>query len=53
MLIDFQNLFNVIFSMNFATKSMSYFSSYLKDVTPVPCKILKTKTGELLLHVTQ
>jgi len=39
--------------MKFATKFMSYFLPHIKGITSLPCKIQKTKIGEILLHVTQ
>jgi len=51
----FNFFFTVVFSMKFETKSMSRFSSYLKDIRPTTLhyKTQKTKIGEILLHVTQ
>jgi len=44
MLTDIQFILTVVFSMKFATKSMSYISPYFKGVTPtpLPCKTQKT-----------
>jgi len=53
MLTDFQNFSTVVFSMKFATKSMSYILLHFKCVPPLPCKTRKTETGKILLHVTQ
>jgi len=51
MLTDFQNFVTVVFSITFATKSMSYISPHFKYVTPLPCKTQKTETGKILLHL--
>jgi len=53
MLTNFQSFLTVLFSLKFATKSVSYISPNYKGVTPLPCKTQKTETDKILLHVTQ
>jgi len=53
MLIDFQKFLTVVFSVKFATKSISYILPHFNGVTPLPYKPQKTETGKILLRVTQ
>ena len=50
---QFSKFFAVVFSVKFATNSMSYISPQFKGVTLLPCKTQKTETSKILLHVMQ
>jgi len=43
---DFQKKIIVVFSMKFATKSVSYISPYFKGVTPLFCKTKRPKLAK-------